>query len=150
MHTLESTAVFIMFIQRCLALRLHCSCSGSFVMGRDNIFNNYSMGASVAKRLISTVHSTDCFTRCIEEDCKCVSFSFERKTNAEGMHRCQMNYESKESQNSSFIERDGWDYHKIIYEVCYDTVNVIRSIVLFLISSFIHQMTNSKTNLNNF
>ena len=119
-------------------------------MGENLIFSNRSMDASVAKRLIITAHRTDCFLKCVEEDCKCVSFSFESKPNAEGMHKCELNYENKESKNSSFIERDGWDYHKIIYEVCYDTVNVIRSIVLFLISSFIHQMTNSKTNLNNF
>ena len=86
-------------------------------MGDDNIFSNSSMDASVAKRLIVTAHCVDCFTKCVEEDCKCVSFSFERKPNAEGLHKCELNYESKETKNSSFITRDGWDYHNIIYEV---------------------------------
>ena len=112
----SSLLLIAFIISRCHPFKDNCECKGSLGIGPNSISKNVSLMGFVSKRISVPPDNISCFTRCIEE-CACKSFNFKRQPGVNGTHFCELNYESKETENAACKKRLGWDYYDITFEV---------------------------------
>ena len=100
--------------QDTLVISNECKCTGYFVISNATTIKNHSLTEFVGRSLAVEHGFSDCFTKCIEEDCACVSFNYQRNPRNDGSHLCELSYEDKVTKPTALMRREGWDYYDII------------------------------------
>ena len=99
-----------------LSAGIECKCGGNFAYSNATTVRNHTLRWHISRTIV--VHDVmDCFTKCVEEDCVCVSFNFQRESTDKDSHICELNIQDKKLKTNALKPRTGWDYHDIIYEV---------------------------------
>ena len=83
-----------------------------------NIYSNHTVanhsldGYSLSKFQVNGYE--ECFTACIEKDCRCTSFNFQEKHDGRENSDCVLNYHTRLSKPSHFVFKPGYTYYEMI------------------------------------
>ena len=103
--------------QDTLVISNECKCTGYFVISNATTIRNHSLAGYVGRSLAVDHGFSECFTKCIEEDCSCVSFNYQRNPRKDSPYLCELNYEDKVTNSTALQWREGWDYYDIVNRV---------------------------------
>ena len=112
LRTLEVIVMLLLF-PRILVVSDLCRCENHFTISNETTIRNQSLTGFVSKKCKVYLGLAECFTKCVEEDCACVSFNYQTIPETNGIHICELNFEDKESKGEALQQRIGWEYHRI-------------------------------------
>ena len=112
---LENIFVIILWISWYISLA-HGECKQCVTLG-INVKSNYTVanhslvGSSLS--ILRVKWFGECFTACIEKDCRCTSFNMEDKKTGTDDLECVLNYHTRHSKPDRFVQKPGYTYYQI-------------------------------------
>ena len=92
----------------------HCVTLGIRVDSTHTLVNYTLNGSSLTSFRVKTVE--ECFTACIEKNCRCISFNFEERQDEKSESECILNYDTRHSNHERLLRKPGFTYYEIVAE----------------------------------